>query len=149
MTAKTWRRLMSYCCCHDSGVESLKRHQGPIVADVVDQHVGPPVLGEHGFGQPGDIVIGGDVDDVAADRSAGAGHFVVDAVRAFPIGLGDFDERPVLGEQPGDARADAVATPGDDGDSPVEEPIPVVDVRDAVVRRAGPSYLVTAHGDGL
>ena len=55
----------------------------------------------------------------------------------------------MLREQSGDARADAVATAGDDRDSPFEEPIPVVDVRDAVVRRAGPSYLVTGHGDGL
>ena len=55
----------------------------------------------------------------------------MDPVRAFPIDLGDFDERPVLGEQPGDACADAVATAGDDRDASVEEPIPVVDGRDA------------------
>ena len=130
---------MSYFCCHDSGVESLKGHQGPIVADVVDQHVDPSVFGEHGFGQPGDIVIGGDVDDMAADRSARAGHLVADAVRASPIDLGDFDERPVLGEQPGDARADAVAPARDDRDAAVEQPVPVVDRRDAVV---------SGHGDG-
>ncbi len=127
----------------------VERHQRPVVADVVHQHVDPPVLGEHGLGQPGDVVVGGDVDDVAADRSTRAGDFVVDAVRALPIDLGDLDERAVLGEQPGDARADAVAAAGDHRDPAVEQPVPVVDGRDAVVRRAGPSYLVTGHGDGL
>ena len=45
----------------------------------------------------------------------------------------------MLGEQPGDARADAVAAAGDDRDPSVEEAVPVVDVWDTVV---------TGHSDG-
>ena len=62
-----------------------------------------------------------------------AGHFVVDALGAFPVDLGDLDECAMLGEESGDAGADAVATARDDRDSSVEEPIPVVDTRDTVV----------------
>ena len=56
-----------------------------------------------------------------------------DRVGPFGVDLGDLDERAVLGEQPGDGAADAVAAAGDDGDLAVEQPVPVVDGRD--VRR--------------
>ncbi len=130
VTAKTWRRLMSYFCCHESGVDAVERHQWAIVADVVDQDVDPTVFGEHGIGKPGDIVVGGDIDDMAADGSARLVDLVADAVGTFPVDFSDLDERSVLGEQSGDARADAVAAAGDDRDPAVEKPTPVVDTRD-------------------
>ena len=63
-------------------------------------------------------------------------HLVADPVRALLVDLGDLDECAVLGEQTGDARADAVASAGDHRDPSIEEPVPVVDRWDALVTRS-------------
>ena len=115
-------------------------HQRPVVADVVHQHIDPPVFGEYCLGQLGDIVVEGDVDDMSPDASARAGHLVANPVCAIPIDFCDLDGSAVLGEKAGDPRADAVAATGDNGHLSVEQPIPVVDCRDPVV--------VAGHGDG-
>jgi uncharacterized membrane protein YdjX (TVP38/TMEM64 family) len=117
----------------------VKGNQGPVVADVVHEHVDPTVLGEDGVGEPGDVGVNGDVDDVAPQASARDRHLVANPVRAPPIDVGDLDECAVLGEKARDARADSVASAGDDRDASIEEPIPVGDLRDTVVTR---------HSDG-
>ena len=93
-------------CCHDSGVDSRTGTERPVVADVVDEHVDPAVLGEHGVGQPRDIVVGSCTSTTwLRIGAAGAGRSPPrDALGAFRIDLGDLDERPVLREEPGDAR---------------------------------------------
>ena len=117
----------------------MKRHQRPVVADVVHQHVDPPVFGEHSIDQPIHVVVDGDIGDVAADGPTCAFDLVQDPICALLIELGDLDERPVLGKQPRDAGADAGAAAGDHGDASVEKPVPVVDAWDAIVSR---------HADG-
>ena len=89
--------------------------------------------------KPSYVVVDGDIGDVAADGSTCAFDLVLDPICAPLIELGDLDERPVLGEQPGDAGADAVAAAGDHGDASVEKPVPVADAWDAIVSR---------HSDG-
>ena len=93
------------------------------------------MFGEHSIHQPIHVVVDGDIDDVAADGSTCASDLALDPICAPLIELGDLDERPVLGEQPGDAGADAVAAAGDHGDASVKKPVPVADAWDAVVSR--------------
>lgn len=98
----------------------MEGHQGAIVADVVHQDLDPPMFGEHSLGQPGYVIVDGDVDDVAADASACTGHLVADPIRALLIDLGDFNECSVLGEQAADPGADAVASAGDHRNPSIE-----------------------------
>ena len=114
----------------------MECHKRAVVADVVHQHVDPPVLGQHGLRQPGDIVVVGDVGDMASDASTRAGDFVADRVGQLSIDLGDLDEGAVCREQSRDARADSCAAAGDHRHPAVELPIPVVDGRDAVTGHA-------------
>jgi len=113
----------------------MEGHEGAIVADVVHQYVDPAVRVQYGGGEASHVVLDGDVDDMTAQRSARTRHVVADPVRAHPIDFGDLDECAVLGEQARDACADSVASAGDDRDPSVEQPIPVGDLRDAIVTR--------------
>ena len=104
-------------------------HERPEVADVVHEHVDASVvLGEHRLGERGDLVVLADVDDVRA-RSVAAGRFDLGLLGGGAVGvdLGDLDHGAVLGEQPGDGAADAVATAGDDGDLALEQALVVGD----------------------
>jgi hypothetical protein len=73
---------------------------------------------------------------------AGAGDLGQLRARPLLVDLGDLDPGPVLGEEPGDGAADAVAAPGDDGDLAVEQAVPIGDRRDVGRLRIG-------HADGL
>ena len=118
----------------------MEGHQRAVVADVVHQHVDPPVLGQHVLGQPGDVVVDGDVDDMAPDVSARAGHFDRGSGRPAP----DRSRRPRrerrAGRTGGRSRADAVAAAGDHRD-------PSRRAADSS-RRCVRDAIVTGHSDG-
>src|SRR5262249_30808293 len=121
------------------GAGPVEGHERSIVAYVVHQHVDPAVRTEHRVGEARDLVVGGDIDDVTPEGSPGRGHLVAYPLGAFPIDLGHLHECAVGGEQAGDPRTDTVASTGDHRDPSVEQMIPVVDLRDAIV---------AGHSDG-
>lgn len=118
----------------------MEGHKRAVVADVVHQHVDPPVLCQYGLGKTRDVIVDGDIGDVASDASARTADLVTDRACEFPVDLGDLDERPVRCEQPRDAGADARAPAGDHRNPSLEEAVPVVNRRDAVTGHSGGPY---------
>ena len=73
------------------GVAVQERSGAQVVPDVVDQHVGPPVLVEDGGRQPLDVVVDTDVDDVSVGAAARGADALDGVLGPLFVDLGDHD----------------------------------------------------------